>query len=183
VVAPATAYDAKGLLKSAVRDDNPVLYFENKFLYRRIKEEIDPATEVLVPLGEARTVRQGSAAVIITYGAMLHAALEAADGLAAEGIEVTILDLRSLQPLDIEAILESVRRTNRVVIVHEANLTGGIGGEIAALISEYAFEELDAPIKRVAGLDTPTPYAPVMEEYWRPNAAKIARAVHDVVRF
>ncbi len=183
VVAPATVRDAKGLLKSAVRDDNPVLYFENKFLYRRVKEEIDPAEEILVPLGKANRVRQGDAAVIITYGAMVHAALEAAEGLAAEGIEVEILDLRSLQPLDTEAILASVARTNRVVIVHEANLTGGIGGEVAALISEHAFEELDAPIKRVAGLDTPTPYAPVMEEYWRPNGARIARAVHDVVRF
>ncbi|HNW58740.1 MAG TPA: alpha-ketoacid dehydrogenase subunit beta [bacterium] len=183
VVAPATARDAKGLLKSAVRDDNPVLFFENKFLYRRIKEEIDPAAEILVPLGVANTVRRGDTVAIITYGAMVHASLEAATELAAEGIESEILDLRSLQPLDVDAILQAVARTNRVVIVHEANLTCGMGGEIAALISEHAFELLDAPIKRVAGLDTPTPYAPVMEEYWRPNAEKIAQAAREVARF
>ena len=184
VVVPATARDAKGLLKSAIRDDNPVVYFENKYLYRRVKEEMDSAEELLVPFGKAHLARQGSAATIITYGSMLHAALQAADSLSAEeGVEVEVLDLRSLQPLDQEAIFSAVERTNRVVIVHEANLTGGIGGEIAALISEHAFEALDAPIKRVAGLDTPTPYAPNMEDFWRPNAEKIARAVRKVIHF
>ncbi|HNY92922.1 MAG TPA: alpha-ketoacid dehydrogenase subunit beta [bacterium] len=184
VVAPATARDAKGLLKSAVRDDNPVLFFENKYLYRRIKDEIDPGEELLVPLGRAHIARAGGDVSIITYGAMVHAAQEAADKLAAEeGVEAEIIDLRSLQPLDKEAIFAAVMRTNRVVIVHEANLTGGIGGEIAALISEHAFEALDAPIKRVAGLDTPTPYAPAMEEFWRPNAEKIAQAIREVIRF
>lgn len=184
VVAPGTARDAKGLLKSAVRDNNPVLFFENKFLYRRIKEEIDPAEEVLVPLGQANLLRPGREATIITYGSMVHAALEAAGRLAAEeGIEVEVLDLRSLQPLDKEAIFAAVARTNRVVIAHEANLTGGIGGEIAALISEHLFEQLDAPIKRVAALDTPVPYAPAMEAYFMPNAEKIAQAVRAVVRF
>lgn len=184
VVAPATARDAKGLLKSAVRDNNPVIFFENKYLYRRIKEEIDPAEEVLVPLGQANLLRQGREATIITYGSMVHSALEAAGRLAAEEqIEVEVLDLRSLQPLDKEAIFAAVERTNRIVIAHEANLTGGIGGEVAALISEHVFEQLDAPIKRVAALDTPTPYAPAMEAYFMPNAEKIAQAVRAVVRF
>lgn len=184
VVAPATARDAKGLLKSAIRDNNPVIYFENKFLYRRVKEEINADDEVLVPLGQANTVRTGQHVSIITYGSMVHAAVQAADALAEqEQIEVEILDLRTLQPLDLPAILTTVAKTNRVVIAHEANLTGGIGGEVAALISEHAFESLDAPIKRIAALDTPTPYAPAMEEYFMPNADKIANAVREVVRF
>ena len=184
VVAPATVRDAKGLLKAAVRDDNPVIFFENKFLYRRIKDEIDPAEEILVPLGKANVSRQGKDVAIITYGAMVHASLQAAQTLAAEeGIEAEVIDLRSLQPLDKEAIFAAVARTNRVVIAHEANLTGGIGGEVAALISEHVFDQLDAPIMRVAALDTPTPYAPVMEEFFMPNAEKIAQAVRNVVRF
>jgi len=184
VVAPATVRDAKGLLKSAIRDNNPVVYFENKFLYRRIKETLPADEEILVPLGQARTVREGRHATVITYGSMVHASLQAAESLAEQDqIELHILDLRSLQPLDKEAILEAVARTNRVVIVHEANLTGGIGGEVAALISEHGFESLDAPIKRVAAIDTPTPYAPVMEEYFMPSADKIAKAVREVVAF
>ncbi len=183
IVAPAMVRDAKGLLKAAIRDDNPVLYFEHKYLYRRIKEEL-PDEEILVPLGKAAVVRTGSDATIITYGAMVHASLQAAETLAKEkNIETEIIDLRSLQPLDKETIMQSVAKTNRVVIVHEDTLTGGIGGEIAALISEEAFEMLDAPIKRVASLDTPTPYSPVLEEYFMPNAAKIAKAIEDVVRF
>ncbi len=183
IVAPALVRDAKGLLKSAIRDDNPVLYFEHKYLYRRIKEDL-PNEEILVPLGKAAVVRAGSDATVVTYGAMVHASLQAAEVLAKEkNIETEIIDLRSLQPLDKETIMQSVAKTNRVVIVHEATLTGGIGGEIAALISEEAFEMLDAPIKRVASLDTPTPFSPVLEEYFMPNAAKIAKAVEDVVRF
>ncbi len=184
VVAPATARDAKGLLKAAVRDNNPVIYFENKYLYRRVKEDLDANEEVVVPLGKAATVRGGGDVSIITYGSMVHAAQQAAEIVCEQDqIETEIVDLRSLQPLDVEAILATVQKTSRVVITHEANLTGGIGGEVAALISEHAFESLDAPIKRVAALDTPTPYAPAMEEYFMPNAEKIVNAIRQVVRF
>ena len=184
VVAPATVRDAKGLLKSAIRDDNPVIYFENKYLYRRIKEEISGPEEIIVPLGKANLVKQGQHVSIITYGSMVHASLQAAEVLATQDhIDVEILDLRSLQPLDKEAILATVERTNRVVIVHEANLTAGMGAEIAAIISDSGFESLDAPIKRVAALDTPTPYAPVLEEYFMPNTDKIMQAVRQVIQF
>jgi 2-oxoisovalerate dehydrogenase E1 component beta subunit len=183
VVAPATARDAKGLLKSAIRDDNPVLYFEHKYLYRRIKEEL-PDGELIVPLGKAAIARPGGDVSVITYGSMLHASLQAADVLFSEKkIDAEVIDLRSLQPLDKETIFQSVAKTNRVVIVHEDNLTCGIGGEIAALISEEAFEALDAPITRVASLDTPTPFSPVLEDFFMPNAAKITQAIEDVVRF
>lgn len=183
VVAPATVYDAKGLLKAAIRDNNPVIYFENKYLYRRIKGEI-PDDEVIVPIGQASLFREGTDVSIITYGSMVHASMAAAEKVAEEDhIEVEILDLRSLQPLDMDAILATVQKTSRVIIVHEANLTGGIGGEIAAIISEHAFEMLDAPIKRIAALDTPTPYSPVLEEYFMPNSDKIAAVVREIVRY
>ncbi len=184
IVAPATARDAKGLLKSSIRDDNPVLYFENKFLYRRIKEEISDEDESLVPLGQASIFRSGRDVSIITYGAMVHAAQQAADILATQdGVEAEIIDLRTLKPLDQAALTATVAKTNRVVIVHEANLTGGIGGEISALLVEHAFEWLDAPIKRVAGLDTPTPYSPVLEEAFMPDAGKIIAAVREVMHY
>jgi 2-oxoisovalerate dehydrogenase E1 component beta subunit len=183
VVAPAFPSDAKGLLKSAIRDNNPVLYFEHKFLYRRIKEEV-PDGEILVPLGKARIVRSGTDVTVITYGAMVHSALQAADSVANKsGIDVEIIDLRSLQPMDHETIFSSVAKTSRVVIVHEANLTGGIGGEIAALIAERGFEMLDAPIRRVAALDVPTPYSPVLEDAFMPNAEKISAAIQATVAF
>ncbi len=184
VVAPATARDAKGLLKSAIRDNNPVIYFENKFLYRRIKENLPEDEEIITPLGKAAVFRSGSDATIITYGSMVFAAQQAAERLAAEHqVQLEIIDLRSLKPLDTETILNSVAKTNRVVIVHEANLTGGVGGEISALIAEHGFELLDAPIRRVAALDTPTPYSPIMEEAFMPNAEKIAAAVREVLQF
>ena len=182
VVAPATAYDAKGLLKAAIRDDNPVLYFEHKYLYRRIKEEL-PAQDYAVPIGVARLARQARHASIITYGWMVHLALEAAGVLAEEGIEAEILDLRSLQPYDREAILATVRKTNRVLLLHEAHRTGGLGGELGAFIAEEAFEHLDAPLKRLAGLDTPVPYSPPLEAYYLPNVERIAAAVRDLVAF
>jgi 2-oxoisovalerate dehydrogenase E1 component beta subunit len=183
-VAPATARDAKGLLKCAIRDDNPVIYFENKFLYRRIKENLPDGEEVLTPIGKAAIYRNGTDTTVITYGSMVHAAQQAAEKMAAEHqVQLEIIDLRTLKPLDTETIMNSVAKTNRVVIVHEANLTGGIGGEISALIAEHGFELLDAPIKRVAALDTPTPYSPIMEEAFMPNAEKIIMAVRDVLQF
>src|SRR5579871_63325 len=171
VVCPATPRDAKGLLKSAIRDNNPVLFFEHKFLYRRVKEEI-PAGDFTVPIGKAEVRREGKDLTIVSYAAMLHASLEAAADLAKEGIAPEVVDLRTLMPLDTETILNSVRKTNKLLVVHEDTRTGGIAGEIAAVVMERAFDELDAPVRRVTSLDTPVPYAPELEEFFRPNAAK-----------
>jgi len=178
VVAPASVYDAKGLIKAAIRDDNPVLYFEHKYLYRRLKDTL-PAEDYTVPIGVARVVREGKDVSLVTYGAMVHHSLGVAERLAADGIDVEILDLRSLLPLDTDAILETVRKTNRVVVLHEDTLTGGIGGEISARIAEFAFEHLDAPIRRVASLDTPTPHAPALEDAFLPQPADIERALRE----
>jgi 2-oxoisovalerate dehydrogenase E1 component beta subunit len=172
VVAPATAYDAKGLIKSAIRDNDPVLFFEHKALYRRIKEEI-PAGDYTVPLGKARVFRPGKDLSIVTYGAMVYVALEAAETLEKEGLSAEIIDLRTLLPLDEETILGSVQKTSRVILLHEDTLTGGIGGEIAARIAERAFQHLDAPVVRIAAPDTPVPYSPPLEEAFLPNAAKV----------
>ena len=174
VVCPATAYDAKGLIKSAIRDNNPVVFFEHKFLYRRIKEEI-PGDDYTVPLGKARVAREGRDISIITYAAMVHIALEAAEILAREGIELEILDLRTLLPLDEEAIATTVRRTNRVIILHEDTKTGGIAGEISAIINERAFDDLDGPIIRITARDTPVPFSPPLEEYFLPKVEDIVR--------
>src|ERR1700681_4503333 len=182
VVYPSTAYDAKGLLKSAIRDNNPVLFFEHKLLYRRVKEEL-PEEEYLVPLGKAVIRRPGRDLTIVTYAAMVHASLEAAAQLAAEGIEVEIVDLRTLLPLDGETVLESVRRTSKLLVVHEDTRTGGIAGEIAALVTDSAFEDLDGPIRRVTSLDTPVPYAPQLEEYFLPNAAKVVAAARELAHY
>jgi 2-oxoisovalerate dehydrogenase E1 component beta subunit len=182
VVYPSTAYDAKGLLKSAVRDNNPVLFFEHKFLYRRIKEEL-PEEDYTVPIGKAVVRREGSDVTILSYAAMAHTALEAAATLANEGIEADVIDLRTLLPLDRETILASVRRTNRLLVVHEDTRTGGIAGEIAALVCEQAFADLDAPIARVTALDTPVPYSPPLEEYFRPNAEKVAAAARELAKY
>ena len=182
VVYPSTAYDAKGLLKSAIRDNNPVLFFEHKFLYRRIKEEL-PDQDYTVPLGKAVVRRPGRDLTIVAYAAMMHASLEAADKLAAEGIEVEVVDLRTLLPLDRETILESVRRTNKLLVVHEDTRTGGIAGEIAALVTESAFEDLDGPIRRVTSLDTPVPFSPPLEEHFRPNAERIVTAARELARY
>jgi 2-oxoisovalerate dehydrogenase E1 component beta subunit len=182
VVYPSTAYDAKGLLKSAIRDNNPVLFFEHKFLYRRIKEEI-PAGDYTVPIGEAVIRRQGNDLTIVSYAAMAHVSLEAAAVLAKEGIEAEVIDLRTLLPLDSETILASVKRTNRLLIVHEDTRTGGIAGEIAAIVCESAFADLDAPIARVTGLDTPVPYAPPLEERFLPNAERVAAAARELAKY
>jgi 2-oxoisovalerate dehydrogenase E1 component beta subunit len=182
VVYPSTPYDAKGLLKSAIRDNNPVLFFEHKLLYRRIKEEL-PKEEYLVPLGKAVVRRPGRDLTIVTYAAMVHASLEAAGQLAGEGLEVEVVDLRTLLPLDRETVLESVRRTSKLLVVHEDTRTGGIAGEIAALVSESAFDDLDAPIRRVTSLDTPVPFSAPLEEHFLPNAARIAAAARDLARY
>jgi 2-oxoisovalerate dehydrogenase E1 component beta subunit len=182
VVYPSTAHDAKGLLKSAIRDNNPVLFFEHKFLYRRIKEEL-PNGEFTVPLGKAAVRREGRDLTIISYAAMMYPALEAAGELAKEGIEAEVIDLRTLLPLDRETILASVKKTNKLLIVHEDTRTGGIAGEIAALVCEGAFEDLDGPIARVTALDTPTPYSPPLEEYFLPNASKIVAAARELARY
>jgi 2-oxoisovalerate dehydrogenase E1 component beta subunit len=179
IVAPATAYDAKGLLTAAIRDPDPVIYLEHKYLYRRVKEDL-PDGEIVVPIGQARVARSGRDVSIVTYGAMLHVALEAAAGAASEGIEVEVLDLRTLLPLDEEAILRTASRTGKVIVLHEATLTGGPGGEISALIAERAFEYLDAPVMRVAPPDTPVPYSPPLEEHFLPNAEKVGKAIRAI---
>jgi 2-oxoisovalerate dehydrogenase E1 component beta subunit len=182
VLYPSTAYDAKGLLKSAIRDNNPVLFFEHKFLYRRVKEEI-PAGDYTVPIGKAVVRREGRNLTIISYAAMMHASLEAADTLAKEGIEAEVIDLRTLLPLDRETILASIEKTNRLLIVHEDTRTGGIAGEIAAIVCETAFQHLDAPIARVTALDTPVPYSPPLEERFLPNAEKVAAAARELAQY
>jgi 2-oxoisovalerate dehydrogenase E1 component beta subunit len=182
VVYPSTAYDAKGLLKSAIRDNNPVLFFEHKFLYRRIKEEI-PAGDYTVPLGRAAVRREGRDLTILSYAAMAHTSLEAAERLAKEGIEAEVIDLRTLLPLDRETILASVKKTNKLLVVHEDTRTGGIAGEIAALACEGAFEDLDGPVLRVTALDTPVPYAPTLEERFLPNAEKVVAAARELARY
>ncbi|MGO9084246.1 MAG: alpha-ketoacid dehydrogenase subunit beta [Candidatus Sulfotelmatobacter sp.] len=173
VICPATPYDAKGLIKAAIRDNNPCIFFEHKYLYRRIKEEV-PAEDYVVPIGKARLAREGKDLGIITYAAMVHTALEAAEILKNE-IDLEILDLRTVAPLDREAIVETVKKTNKVIILHEHSRTGGLAGEIAAIINEEAFDSLDGPIIRIAGLDSAIPFSPPQEHHYLPK-------VEDVVR-
>ncbi len=182
MVEPSTAYDAKGLLKAAIRDDDPVLYFEHKYLYRRIKDDV-PDDDYVVPLGKAAVRREGADLSIITFGAMVYTALDAAGKLAEEGVDTEVLDLRSLAPLDREAILATVAKTNKVLLLHEATRTGGIGGELAAIISEEAFEYLDAPVTRVASLDSPAPYAPELEAAFLPSVDKVVAAAKKLVEY
>ncbi len=182
VVYPSTAYDAKGLLKSAIRDNNPVLFLEHKFLYRRVKEEL-PAGDYTVPLGKLAVRRPGRDLTIATYGAMTLHSLEAADELAKEGIEAEVLDLRTLMPLDRQGIIDSVRKTNKLLVVHEDVRSGGIAGEIAATVNEQAFEDLDGPILRVTSLDTPVPFSPPLEERFLPQVADITRAARELARY
>ncbi len=182
VVAPSTPRDALGLLKAAIRDPNPVLFFEHKSLYRRLREEL-PAEEVLVPLGAARTAREGSDASVITYGWCVHHALAAAAKLEGEGISIEVIDLRTLCPLDEEAVLASVKKTGKALIVHEAPLTGGFGGELAARIADQAFESLDGPVRRLAFPDTPVPFHARLEAAAMPDAEKIAAALRDLVGY
>jgi len=182
IVVPATPIDAKGLMLAAIRDPDPVLFLEHKFLYRRIREDV-PEGDYTTPIGEAKVARAGDDVSILTYGAMVHSSLEAAEIVAAEGVSVEVLDLRTLLPMDRTRILETVKKTGRALIVHEATRTGGPGGEIAALIAEHAFLHLDAPIVRVAPPDTPVPYSPPLEEFFLPNAAKIAEAIRALALY
>jgi 2-oxoisovalerate dehydrogenase E1 component beta subunit len=172
VVAPATAYDAKGLIKSAIRDNDPVIFFEHKALYRRIKEDL-PEGDYTVPIGKARVYREGSDLTIVTYGAMVYVAQEAAEKLAAEGISVEIIDLRTLLPLDEATVLTSVKKTSKVILLHEDTMTGGLAGELAARITEKAFEYLDGPVLRITAPDTPVPYSPPLEEAFLPNVSNV----------
>jgi pyruvate/2-oxoglutarate/acetoin dehydrogenase E1 component len=183
VVYPATASDAKGLLKAAIRDDDCVLFFEHKYLYRRIKETM-PAGDHVVPIGKARTAREGRDLVIITYAATVWKALDAAEQLAKEdGIEVEVLDLRTLSPLDDEAIFTAVKKTNRVLIVHEDTRTGGIAGEITARINESCFAWLDAPVLRVTAHDVPLPYAPSLEDFVLPQTQDIVFVARKLLAY
>ncbi len=185
VVVPSTAYDAKGLLKAAIRDNNPVLYLEHKLLYRmpELREEL-PAEDYIVPIGKATIRRAGENMTILTYSAMVHQSLKAAQTLAEEDdLSVEVLDLRSLVPLDREAIVESVKRTNKVLIVHEDTLTGGIGAELSAILAEDLFEYLDGPIMRVAAPDAPFPYAPPLEDAFLPNSDKILVAARKLAAY
>jgi len=183
VVAPATPADAKGLLKAAIRDPDPVLFLEHKRTYRLIKDEV-PDEDYTLPLGKAAIVRPGCHLSIITYGMMLHESLKAAEAAAADGIEAEVIDLRTLSPLDKNAILDSVRRTHKAIVVHEDSLTGGLGGEIAAIIASEAFDALDGPIVRVAAPDSPaTPFNSTQEELYLPNAAKIEKAIRELAAY
>jgi 2-oxoisovalerate dehydrogenase E1 component beta subunit len=183
VVCPATARDAKGLLKSAIRDNNPVLFFEHKYLYRRIKEEL-PSGDHVVPIGKARVARAGRDLSIVTYAATVWKALDAAEQLEREdGLSVEVVDLRSLLPMDDDAIMTTVRKTNRVLLVHEDTRTGGVAGEIAARINEQAFEWLDAPIWRVTAADVPLPYSPPLEDYVLPQTSDIVVAARRLAAY
>jgi 2-oxoisovalerate dehydrogenase E1 component len=182
LVAPATPEDAKGLLLAAIEDPNPVLYFEHKLLYRSLKGPV-PSAPYTIEIGRARIARPGRDLLIVTYGLGVHWALELAERLAEEGIALEVIDLRSLLPWDKELVLESVRRINRVVVLHEANLTGGVGAEIAATIGEEAFRDLDAPVYRVASLDIPIPFSEQLERhiYWPKD--RLPEVVREVLRF
>jgi 2-oxoisovalerate dehydrogenase E1 component beta subunit len=183
VIAPATPADAKGLLKSAIRDPDPVLFLEHKRTYRLVKDEV-PEDEYTIPIGQAAIRRTGRNLTIVTYGMMVHESLKAAEAVAAEGIEVEIVDLRTISPLDKATVLGSVRRTHKVLIVHEDTLTGGFGGEIAAIVAQEAFDTLDGPITRVAAPDGPaTPFNGLLEELYLPNAAKIAAAIRELAAY
>lgn len=182
VVAPATPADAKGLLLGAIRDNNPVISFESKPLYRSEKGYVPPGDHV-TPLGVARLARAGEDLSIIAYGTLVREALAAAETLAGEGIRAEVLDLRTLKPLDVEAILATARKTGKVLVVHAANRLVGVGAEVASLIAENAFEWLDAPVRRLGGLDTPVPFSPPLEDAYRPDAATIAAAARELARF
>jgi len=182
VVAPSTAYDAKGLLKAAIRDDNPIIYFEHKYLYRRAKGPV-PEGDAIVPIGVAATRRDGSDATLLTYGAMVAPSLEAADRLSKDGVEVEVIDLRTLLPLDKEAILRSVEKTSRAIIVHEDVKTLGIGAELSAVIMEERFDRLDAPVMRVTYPDTHPPFSNVLEQANLPDTDKITEALRRLAAY
>ncbi|PKB67743.1 MAG: alpha-ketoacid dehydrogenase subunit beta [SAR202 cluster bacterium Io17-Chloro-G4] len=183
VVAPATPFDAKGLLKSAVRDNNPVVFLEHKKTYRLVRGEV-PEGEYTIPIGIADVKRQGSDMTVVSYGLTLHYCLEAAEQLSLEGVNVEVVDLRTLTPLDTETVLESVKKTGKLLIVHEDNITGGVGAEIAALVAEQAFEYLDGPVSRLCGLDVPTmPFAVNLEEAYMPDTDKVVQALRKLAAY
>ena len=184
VVIPSNPYDAKGLLKSAIRDPNPVMFFEPKKGYRLIKGEVPDDEEYTVPIGPAKISREGKDLSVFAYGMMHHYALQAAETVAKEGIDVEVVDLRTLYPVDRETILESVHKTSKALIVHEDNLTGGYGAEIAATIAEWGFKDLDAPVRRLAGPDVPAvPFSTPMQDWFMVNPDKIAAAIRDLAAF
>jgi 2-oxoisovalerate dehydrogenase E1 component beta subunit len=182
VVQPSTAYDAKGLIKASIRDNDPVIFLEHKNLYRSIKDDV-PGEDYTIPLGKAAVRREGSDLSVITYGWMVHVALEAAGKLAREGIEIEVLDLRTLAPYDKEAVLATARKTSKVILLHEDTLTGGLGGELSSLISEHAFEYLDGPLVRITAPDTPVPYSPPLEEAFLPNVEKVVEKARWLHRY
>jgi len=182
VVEPATVYDAKGLLKAAIRDPDPVLYLEPKYLYRRIKDEI-PADDYVVPIGKGVVRRQGKDVTVATYGTMLYVALESAQQLERDGISLEVIDLRSLLPFDEDMVMTSVKKTGRLILLHEDTLTGGLGGEIAARVADQAFLYLEAPIKRVTAPDTPVPFAPPLEEFFLPKSSDVNRVARELMAF
>jgi len=181
-VAPSTAFDAKGLLKASIRDDNPVIYFEHKYLYRRAKGPV-PEGEEIVPIGVAATRREGDDITLLTYGAMVQPSLEAADWLSKDGVEVEVIDLRTLLPFDRDAILRSVEKTNRAMIVHEDVKTLGLGAELSAVIVEEKFDALDAPVMRVTYPDTHCPFSNVLEAFNLPDADKITDALRKLAEY
>ena len=184
LVCPATVRDAKGLIKAAIRDDDPVIYFEHKYLYRRLKEELGEDEEIITPIGKARIAREGTDLTVITWSAMVWKSLEAAQTIENEdGASVEVLDLRTLLPMDDDAIMASVRKTNKVLIVHEDTRTGGVAGEITARINESAFEWLDGPIMRVTAHDTPVPYAPALEDCVLPQTEDIVRSARWLLAY
>jgi 2-oxoisovalerate dehydrogenase E1 component beta subunit len=183
VVAPSTAYDAKGLLKAAIRDDNPVVYFEHKYLYRRAKGPVPEGDDEIVPIGVAATRREGGDATVLTYGAMVLPSLEAADRLAKDGVEVEVIDLRTLMPYDKEAIFRSLDKTNRVLVVHEDVKTLGLGAELSAVIMEEKFDALDAPVLRLTYPDTHPPFSQILEGANLPDTGKIIDALRKLVEY
>jgi 2-oxoisovalerate dehydrogenase E1 component beta subunit len=182
IACPSTPTDAKGLLTTAIEDPNPVLYFEHKHLYRRLKEDV-PGERFTIPFGKARIHRDGNDVSVITWGAMVHTAAEAAERVEADGISVELLDLRTVIPWDREAVLASVRKTSRVLVLHEDTRTAGFGAEIAATIAEQAFEDLDAPVRRLAAPDTPVPFSPPLERRFIPQVDDVVTALRDLAAY
>lgn len=177
VICPAFPADAKGLLKSAVRDDNPCVFLEHKWIYRRIKEAVPEDPDVLVPIGVADVKREGSDVSVITYGAMVHKALDAAENLGKRGVSAEVVDLRTVTPLDVDTVLRSVEKTSRALVLYESHRFLGVGAEVAATIAEQAFEHLDAPVERLAPPNTPVPFSPPLEDAYLPQVADIEAAV------
>ena len=185
IVVPSTPHDARSLMASAVADPDPVLFYEHIALYRdpRVKQVLGDAPPVPIPLGRAALRRAGDDLAIVSYGAYVHVGLRVAERLAADGIQASVLDLRSLVPLDRDALVASARRCHRVLVVHEDSRTGGIGESLAAIIQEEAFESLDAPVRILGALDTPVPYSPPLEEFYLPSEAQVERAARLLVAY